>query len=276
VQLEERQARLTELLRTQWKVVYGYAYRMTFDEGRAAAVVDETFLRAYLKLEKIEGVESERGWLLRICHHVLDQSLPRAAEIDFESLDEVLPDPTKRNQPVPSLTDPEHGYLLWTPEQGCLNAVLSCLLPEERAAFTLAHVLKLEDEEGASATGIGKSAFKVQVSRAQRKVTDHLTSRCGHLRKDNTCQCPADVGPNGGRSVPLSSDGDGVPFSKLPRLDTGPLIEDGPARDVQMMYSRLPLPRSPNGLLDGLLAKVDDGTWDALLKSEQREAASSA
>ncbi len=236
-------------------------------------MVEETFLRTFLNLENAPEEEGTLPWLLRVCHHVLEQSLPRAPELSFDLLDEVLADEVRRIEPVSSSTDPEHKFTLWREQRGCMTAVVNGLSPGERAAFTLANILGLDDEAGAVSLGVGKSAFKVQRSRAQKKVTDHLVARCEHLRSSNPCSCPARLErvPGGGAGG-VSHNGD-RPAERFARMDTGPLIEDAPLRDVQAIYRGLPQPQPPDDLMETLVAKLDQGEWDALLDKRQRDSA---
>lgn len=273
MEVSERQAQLRRVIEAHWRPVYNFAFRMTLDRDRAKDVVEETFLRTYLGQEKMPAKGQVKAWLLRICHHVLDQSLPRSPELSFDMLDDTLRSEATRTDVVRSLTDPERDFMLWELKQGCMTAVLNCLSPGERAAFSLANVLGLEDDEAAQTLGINKSAYKVRLSRAQKKVSDYLAPRCEHVDPLNPCRCPARVG-EAVRKGFIRSTGEVQLRAKVEpfgRYGAGPGHEDAPLRDVQVIYRNLPEPDSPEELPAALFAKLDDGEWDELLQQKLAE-----
>jgi RNA polymerase sigma factor (sigma-70 family) len=249
-----------------WRRVYNFCFRMTLDRDRATAVVEETFLRAYVGADSLpEGATRIEGWLLRIANHVLEQRLPRTPEVSFELLDDTLRSEATRTDVVRSLSDPERDVMLWELKQGCMTSVINCLSPGERAAFVMAHILRMKDDDAAGALNITRSAYKVRLSRARQKVGDYLAPRCEHVNPNNPCRCPARVGvalrkgfirPTGEVSL---RNGGVTPFG---RYGSGPKNEDAPLRDVDAIYANLPEPDAPPELASHLLAELESGKWD--------------
>jgi DNA-directed RNA polymerase specialized sigma24 family protein len=244
--------------------VYNYAFRMTLNRDRAAAVVEETLLRAYVRQEDTPAQPNRvTAWLLRIAHHVLAKQLRRTPEVDFDVLDDTLRSEATRTDVVRSLTDPQRDFLLWELKQGCMTAVINCLSPGERAAFTLAHVLAVPDGDATAILGVTASAYKVRLSRARNKVTNYLAPRCEHIDPLNPCRCPARVGIALKRGF-IRSGGEVnlrqpvVPFG---RYGPGPHGDDAPLRDVAAVYESLPTPALPDGLLARLLEQISSGAW---------------
>ena len=273
MELSARQAQLKRVIAAHWEPVYNFAYRMTLDADRARDVVEETFLRTYLGQERMPGKDQVVAWLLRICNHVLEQSLPRSPEVSFDMLDDTLRSEATRTDVVRSLTDPERDFMLWELKQGCMTAVVNCLSPGERAAFTLANILRIEDEQAAQTLGITKSAYKVRLSRAQKKITDYLAPRCEHVDPLNPCRCPARVGVALRKGF-IRSTGEVQLRSKVEpfgRYGSGLGNEDAPLRDVQVIYRSLPQPEPAEGLPDSILDKLTSGAWDELLEQKQQE-----
>jgi len=271
-----RQAQLKRIITNHWEAVYNFAFRMTLDTARARDVVEETFLRTYLGQERMPEKDQLLAWLLRICHHVLEQSLPRSPEVSFDMLDDTLRSEATRTDVVRSLSDPERDFMLWELKQGCMTAVVNCLSPGERAAFTLANIMQLDDDLAAQTLGITKSAYKVRLSRAQKKITDYLAPRCEHVDPLNPCRCPARVGValrkgfiRGTGEVQLRAKVE--PFG---RYGSGPGNEDAPLRDIQVIYRSLPPPDAPEDFRDALLEKLSSGAWDELLERKLRESGS--
>ncbi len=260
----DRNTLFKRLIATHWAQLFNFSYRMTLDRERACVVVEETFLRAYVADEKLPEGETRMGaWLLRIANHVLEKKLPRTPEVSFDMLDDVLRSEATRTDVVHSLANPQRDFLLWEMKQGCMTGVINCLSPGERAAFVLAMIMKHDDETAAKTLNITKSAYKVRLSRARKKVADYLAPRCEHVDPMNPCRCPARVGIALSKGF-IRSVGE-VSLRKAPepfgRYGAGPNAEDGPLRDVAAIYGSLPEPDSPDELPVHLAAKLDNGSW---------------
>lgn len=261
-------------LAEHWQPLFNYAFRMTLERDRAGQVVEECFLRAYVGAEDLpEEPERAETWLLRICSHVLDQQLSRQPEVSFDLLDETLRSEATRTDVVRSLTDPQRDFMLWELKQGCMTAVINCLSPGERAAFVMANILRKNDVEASQALGITKSAYKVRLSRARKKVVDYLAPRCEHVDPMNPCRCPARVGVALHKGF-IRSPGEVqlrkqvAPFG---RYGAGPNNEDAPMRDVATIYQTLPHPDAPDEFVSSISQKIDSGAWDQILEKKQRK-----
>jgi DNA-directed RNA polymerase specialized sigma24 family protein len=246
--------------------VYNFAFRMSLDVELAAAVTAAVFADGYRHEPELTVADAERP-LLRLTREHLDRRLARSPEISFDVLDETLRSEATRTDVVRSLSDPQREYLLWELKQGCMTSVINCLPPGERAAFIAAHVLKLDDTAAAEVLGVRVSAFRVRLSRARQKVTDHLAPRCEHVDPMNPCRCPARVGtalrrgfiapmPIGGE---VSLRGPLIPYG---RYGAGAKHDDAPMRDIGTIYGALPDPELPATLIEQLHGALAHGRWD--------------
>lgn len=252
------------LIDEHWRRIFNFAFRMTLDRGRAGVVVEETFLRAYVAEDALPDGDRMEDWLLRIANHVLEQRLPRTPEVTFDMLDDTLRSEATRTDAVRSLAEPTRDFLLWELKQGCMTAVVNCLSPGERAAFVMSQVLRKKDVQAAEALGISKSAYKVRLSRARKKVSDYLAPRCEHVDPLNPCRCPARVGIALHKGF-IRSTGEinlRKPVTPFGRYGTGPETEDAPQRDVGAIYGTLPDPDPPDELPKHLLGLLEAGKWD--------------
>lgn len=248
--------------------VYNFAFRMTLDPELAAAVTVEVFAGGHGAEPELRADDASAGLaLLRLTRELLDKRLPRSPDLNFDVLDETLRSEATRTDVVRSLSDPQREYLLWELKQGCMTSVINCLPPGERAAFIAAHVLKLDDDSAATMLGVRVSAFRVRLSRARQKITDHLAPRCEHVDPMNPCRCPARVGtalrkgfiapmPVGGE---VSLRGPLIPYG---RYGAGAKHDDAPMRDIATIYGGLPDPELPQALLGRLHAALTAGAWD--------------
>jgi len=251
-----------------WRRLFNFSYRMTLDRVRAAQAVEETYLRAYIAKDKLPEAHAMEHWLLRIANHVLEQKLPRTPELNFDVLDDTLRSEATRTDVVRSLTDPQRDFMLWEMKQGCMTAVINCLSPGERAAFVFSTVLRLKDDDAAVTLGITKSAYKVRLSRARKKVADYLAPRCEHVDPMNPCRCPARVGVALSKGFIRTSGEVNLrqPPPSFGRYGSGPNSEDKPLRDVVAMYGNLPEPDPPEDLPEHLANQLESGAWDKVRK----------
>jgi RNA polymerase sigma-70 factor (ECF subfamily) len=256
-----------------WRALFNFSFRMCLDRDRAREVVEETFLRAYVGQDKMPEADSVENWLLRIANHLLAEKLPRTPEVNWDVLDDTLRSEATRTDVVRSLSEPRRDFLLWELKQGCMTAVINCLSPGERAAFVVNTVMKMTDEDAAKTLSVTKSAYKVRLSRAKKKVGDYLAPRCEHVDPMNPCRCPARVG-TALRKGFIRSTGEvnlRKPVEPFGRYGAGPGAEDEPLRDVVAIYSNLPEPDPPDELLTHLERSVDDGAWDKVREKKQQQ-----
>jgi RNA polymerase sigma-70 factor (ECF subfamily) len=139
----------------------------------------------------------------------------------------------------------------------------------------MAGILKQKDEDAAQALGISKSAYKVRLSRARKKVTDYLAPRCEHVDPLNPCRCPARVGVALRKGF-IRSSGEvklRQPVTPFGRYGAGPDTEDKPLRDVMTIYSHLPEPDPPETLATQLIDALNAGTWDEVRDRSKQSSA---
>jgi len=258
------------VVRNHLRVVFNYSLRMSLDNERACAVVEEVFLRAYMGQKQMPEEEMCLAWLLRIAGYVLEKKLSRTPDLDWDLLDDTLRSDATRTDVVRSLSEPKRDVMLWELKQGCMTAVVNCLSPGERGAFVLAHVIKLDDMLAAKTLGIKPAAYKVRLSRANKKISGYLSSRCEHVDPLNPCHCPARIGvalakgfirPVGEVRLRQHS----TPFG---RYGSGEGNQDKPLRDVAAIYGSLPEPEPSPRLAERILGFLRDGSWKQLRQDE--------
>ena len=254
---------LRALVETHWRRLYNFMFRLTLDRDRAERYLLDVFVIAAERHDQTPAAPAAcEVWLLGIASQLLEQRLPRAAEVSFDTLDDTLRSESTRTDVVRSMTDPQRDLLLWDLKQGCMTAVINCLPPGERAAFVIANVLKLPDAAAAQALGVTESAYKVRLSRARKKVGDYLAPRCEHVNPNNPCHCPARVGTalhNGFiTQIPRNRGEVSLRKSDVPygRYGTGPANDDAPLRDIAAIYGSLPEPDAPGDLAARILDRL--------------------
>ena len=86
--LEQNKRRFNELLESFTPVLYGRAYRLCGDHAQAQDLVQETFLRAWRFLDRLQSPDAMRSWMLTILRREharqYQRYTPQFSEIDFE------------------------------------------------------------------------------------------------------------------------------------------------------------------------------------------------
>ncbi len=254
-------------IKEHWKTVFNFSYRITNSTETAEEIVLETFLRAFLGKATPSCPEKMRSWLLRIGSKVAFSKMGNTT-ITFDLLDDIIrSDPTQITD-TSRLTDPERNHLLWELQQGCMTAVLNCLSPGERLAFTLETVMKCKPAVAAAILEITEAALKVRLSRATKKISNYLAPRCGHINPDNPCRCPSRLGVALQKGFVQS-----MPETRLKLRNPPPTRFDESSwhQDVISLYNNLPDPEPSRDLFETMKTELKTGRWKAVRKAKQKK-----
>lgn len=251
-------------MKEHWKPVFNFSYRVTNSIETAEEIVLETFVRAFLGRKKIKPSfpEKMRAWLLRISAKVASSKIGNPA-ITFDLLDDIIrSDPTQITD-TSRLTDPERNHLLWELQQGCMTAVLNCLSPGERLAFTLDTVIKCKPAVASAILDITEAALKVRLSRAAKKVSNYLAPRCGHINPENPCRCPSRLGVAMLKGFVQSMPKTRLKLRKSPHRQFN---ESSLHQDVITLYKNLPEPETSRDLIKIMKQELKTGRWQTVRK----------
>ena len=178
------EAALEQLIRQYDRQIFRIARHITQNKEDAEDIVQDTFLKAYRKLDQFQGNSKFYTWLVRIA---VNESLMRLRK--------------RRNSKTVSMDDEvqtEEGsvprdFAAWGPNpeqeysQGELGEILrktiAGLPPGFRSVFTLRDVENLSTEETAELLGLSIPAVKSRLLRARLQLRDRLT-RYMKVRKE--------------------------------------------------------------------------------------------
>ncbi len=153
--------------------LFRLAYRMTGNEHDAEEVVQETFLKAFRRLDKFEARANFGTWLYRIgVNCSLDLLRKRRPEEERHAVAEAEDD-----DPVKEIAtaDPAPDRLALSGEIGRqVEGAMMKLSPMERAAFVMRHHEGMSISEIGRALGMGTNATKNSVFRAVQKLRREL------------------------------------------------------------------------------------------------------
>jgi len=148
--------------------LFRLAYRMTGNQEDAEDVVQDSFLRAFRRLDQLDGRGSFGTWLYRIAANcsvdLLSARKPRfeGSSGDGEIDDAVLSLPARGPSP--------ERFAVSSQIRDRLKEAMNELSPAERAAFVLRHFEGMRIEEVGRALGCCGNAAKHSVFRAVHKL----------------------------------------------------------------------------------------------------------
>jgi RNA polymerase sigma-70 factor (ECF subfamily) len=129
------------------------------DDYEAEEAVQETFIKAYRSLGSFRREASFRTWLLSICHRTCVDTWRRRR-----------PEVVSLSAAHEQRAAEQSIELRMMIEEG-----LQLLVPEERNAFVLVHVLGYSREEAAQICDVPASTLRSRVGRARQHLADIMT-----------------------------------------------------------------------------------------------------
>src|SRR4051794_14854339 len=189
-QASELEPRLAEHRRE----LTGYCYRMLGSAFDAEDAVQETMVRAWRSLDRLQGAGALRSWLYRIatnvCLDALDGRKRRALPVDLSvepfapveaSLDGVLGDgawvePALDRQVLPVGGAPPALAVRRESVRRAFTAALQSLPPRQRAVLILRDVLRWKADEVAGLLETSVAAANSALQRARATLAQHRPS----------------------------------------------------------------------------------------------------
>ena len=168
----------------------GYCYRMLGSSFDAEDAVQETMVRAWRSLDRLQGAGALRSWMYRIatnvCLDALDGRKRRALPVDMSeeasapveaSLDGVLPDgawvePALDRQVLPVGGDPADLAVQKESVRLAFVAALQFLPPRQRAVLILRDVLRWKADEVAGLLDTTVASVNSALQRARATLAD--------------------------------------------------------------------------------------------------------
>lgn len=156
----------TRLVEVYQRPVFNLCYRMLGDAAEAEDAAQETFIRAYTRIDSYDPSRKFSSWLLAIASHYCIDRL-RRRRFSLVSWDDLppwrwLPD----SDPQPEEITLRHE------SQRQVQALLDGLPPDYRAAVILRYWHDLSYEEIASALGATLPAVKSRLFRARQMIAE--------------------------------------------------------------------------------------------------------
>ena len=162
------QPAVEQIVRRYQRPVLGLLTRMTGDPALAEDLAQETFVKAFRSLAGFDVTRRLSSWLFRIAHNtaidVLRRTRPPLVPLDADG-------EAAEGIAAPALPDPLERQAL----RAALDAAISRLRPEYRAAVALRYDEELSFEAIGEVLGLPEATARSHVHRARRELLRHLT-----------------------------------------------------------------------------------------------------
>ncbi|MDH5506257.1 MAG: sigma-70 family RNA polymerase sigma factor [Anaerolineae bacterium] len=164
-----------DLVQRYQQSVFNVCYRMLAERRDAEDLAQETFVRAYHKLNSFDQRRPFGPWVRKIAanlclNHI---NLARPPQVDLEKHLEVVANPAG--------STPEHAYLSAEASAQVRRAIWD-LPGKYRAVIELRHFHNLSYQEIAAALEIPLSDVKSHLFRARKRLADDLREKYGPIK----------------------------------------------------------------------------------------------
>ncbi len=179
---------MEQILKALEKPLFGLALRMHLSREDAQEALQEALLKIVTRLSTFKGESRFSTWAWSVAtRSILDfrRGLARQAKLSFEAFAEDLGQGLEEN---PSLVAEERVWLGQV-KVGCSRALLQCLDGEHRLAYILVEIMGFEPQEAAEICEVLSPTLRKRLSRARKKVYQHLQANCGVVSDQACCSC---------------------------------------------------------------------------------------
>ncbi len=154
-----------ELLRRHGPGIHRYAERLVRDPAEAEDVVQETFLRLWLRAKDYDPVARVTTWLFRITHNLAIDRLRKRGRSAFTEDPDMEPGPISVNPPA---------LLEGKQRAEALTAALDRLPSRQASALSLVHLHGMSGAEAAAVLEVSEEALESLLSRGRRALKAQL------------------------------------------------------------------------------------------------------
>jgi RNA polymerase sigma-70 factor (ECF subfamily) len=144
--------------------IYNYALRMVGDADRAADVAQDTFIKAYRKLDTLTQAASTRAWLYRIATNTAIDEMRRRRRVAAPELEDDRPIEQPDGGP-----GPETQVLSGLMDERISRALLR-LRPNHRQCLILSDVEDMSAVQIGEVMGMSNGAVRVLLCRARGEM----------------------------------------------------------------------------------------------------------
>lgn len=166
----------TSIVRHYQPIIYTYVLRLSGSDILADEIVQDSFLKTWLRRHELPEIENFGGWLYRVAANITYDALRKsnAAARKLKQIKDFLPPETY------SFTSTDE-LILQQQYATLVDDALKVLPPQQLEAFRLVKLEGLTRQQAAARMNISQESVKSYLSLALQKIRSHCISRIGSL-----------------------------------------------------------------------------------------------
>jgi RNA polymerase sigma-70 factor, ECF subfamily len=168
--IDPREAEFAQLFEEFSAPIFNYVLRMVADADRAADITQDTFIKAYRKLDTVTDATSTRSWLYRIATNTAIDDMRRRRMV--RPMGDDAPAFVNRPDPRPG---PEAQVLAATLDERVQRA-LSTLRPNHRQCLLLSDLEDMSAQQIGEVMGLSYAAVRTLLCRARGEMRRALAA----------------------------------------------------------------------------------------------------
>jgi len=168
--VDDHEAAFARLFEEFSAPIYNYVLRMVGDADRAADVTQDTFIKAYRKLDTVTEAAATRSWLYRIATNTAIDDMRRRRMVTTMRDDE----PTFANRPD-HRPGPEAEVMAGTLDERVQRALLA-LRPNHRQCLLLSDLEDMSAHQIGEVMGMSYAAVRTLLCRARGEMRRALAA----------------------------------------------------------------------------------------------------
>lgn len=168
--VEDRESRFAQLFDEFNAPIFNYVLRMVGDPDRAADITQDTFIKAYRKLDTVTDAAATRSWLYRIATNTAIDDMRRRRNVT------TMPDdaPTFANR-ADARPGPEAEVMAATLDDRVQRALMT-LRPNHRQCLLLSDLDDMSAQQIGEVMGLSYGAVRTLLCRARGEMRRALAA----------------------------------------------------------------------------------------------------
>jgi len=169
--VDARETEFTQLFEEFSAPIFNYVLRMVTDADRAADITQDTFIKAYRKLDTVTDATSTRSWLYRIATNTAIDDMRRRRNVTPMGTDE----PAFANRPD-HRPGPEAQVMASTLDERVQRALMA-LRPNHRQCLLLSDLEDMSAQQIGEVMGLSYGAVRTLLCRARGEMRRALSAQ---------------------------------------------------------------------------------------------------
>lgn len=186
--LEGDKKSMEQLVHSVQGLIFNLSLRFLWSRMDAEDATQEILLKIVTNLSKFNGRSKFQTWAYRVATNYLINQKQTKIETVLTSFDiyandlQIYKAPLEYNLPDKELLEKEMKV-------SCTLAMLQCLNREQRLAFILGSILKMNSKMGSAISETTPENFRKRLEQARKILGNFLNRNCGVYNPANKCRC---------------------------------------------------------------------------------------